>query len=674
MGATGASAPDNDVASSRVGNSPVKNGCVRVGAFLDTSIVEWYQRTQVLTNKNLGPGLLSTCLLVVSCLWTSCTPPGPKALLEGKRLMDQGQWNEAIPRLQKATDLLSTNALAWCYLGLAYHQVGRFDQSFKAYQTALKLDHTMVALRFNLGCLHLDMGNLNTAIDELRAFSLLQPTVADGWVKLGTAQYRARRADEAEKSFKAALAVQARNAEALNGQGMVQAQRQRWQEAVNCFNAASTYETNFAPAVLNSAVIYHQHLNNRPLALQQYRRYLGMNPDGGNQVRAAVAQLERELQPPAPARPTNTVAVAASAPATKTNQPTRTNQTPATVTAEKTSGEANPRNAASNPPVLAANPTASPSPRSPSSRMDLVPATRPVSLSRAPEAARVTPATNPPAHPSPKPAPPPEKPPALEVARVAEDVVVRPAQDVSVPNAASPAAPSPESRPAAPETPLPPKKGFFSRLNPFSRSGSNEGSLAETSSVLRVASREIARPEGLPELPPPSGARYTYLAPQRPADGNRDSAIVAFKRGIKAQKSGDRARAAAEYQVALRTDPGYFDAYYNLGLVALESGDARLSLWAYELALSIQPDSGDARYNLALALKAGGYPTDAAQQLELILKDSPDDSRAHLSLGNLFAQQLKQPRRAREHYLRVIELNPKHPAAGTIRYWLAANP
>jgi tetratricopeptide (TPR) repeat protein len=613
----------------------------------------------VLTNKNLGAGLVWTCVLI-SFLWTGCTPPGPKALLEGKRLMDAGKWEEAIPRLQDATDLLSTNALAWSYLGLAYHQVGRFEQSFKAYQTALKLDHTMVALRFNLGCLHLDMNNLNAAIDELRAFSLLQPSVVDGWVKLGTAQSRARRLDDAEKSFKAALALQARNPEALNGQGMIQAQRHRWQEAVNFFNAAATYETNFAPAFLNSAVIYHQYLNNRPLALQQYRRYLELSPDGGNEVRAAVAQLERELQPPSPSRPStpSAAAVAASAPATKTNHPT------ALAAAEKMPSETNVRTVTNNAPA--------PAPRSASKLLELVPVTKPAVATRTPETSRVTSVTNPPTNVPPKQIPPPEKPPALEVARVPENVVVRPPQDVSASSTASPAGTAP--RTDSSET-SPTKKGFFSRLNPFNRAGSTkEGSGAETSSVPRLASREIARPEGLPELPPPSGARYNYLSPQRPADGNRESAVVAFKRGAKAHKSGDRVRAAAEYQMALRVDPGFFDAYYNLGLVALNSGDARLSLWAYELALSIQPDSADARYNLALALKAGGYPLDAAHQLELLLKENPNDSRAHLSLGNLFAQQLKQPRRAREHYLRVIELNPKHPEAGTIRYWLAANP
>jgi len=268
--------------------------------------------------------------------------------------------------------------------------------------------------------------------------------------------------------------------------------------------------------------------------------------------------------------------------------------------------------------------------------------------------------------------------PGLEPGQVRDSVVVRPAQDLGTSHSTSSATPvassegAPTVRGSAETTPPPAKKGFFSRLNPFGRSGrgSNE---VETASKTDSGTRDLVRPEGLPEVAP-SVSRYAYLSPARPANGNVAAASVEFKRGVKAQKAGNRVQAAADYQAALRSDPGHFDAYYNLGLLALDSGDARLSLWAYEIALAIQPDSADARYNLSLALKAGGYSLDASDQLGIILKQSPDDARAHLSLANLCAQQLRQPRRAREHYLRVLELNPKHPDAATIRYWLAANP
>ena len=91
------------------------------------------------------------------------------------------------------------------------------------------------------------------------------------------------------------------------------------------------------------------------------------------------------------------------------------------------------------------------------------------------------------------------------------------------------------------------------------------------------------------------------------------------------------------------------------------------------MALAIQPDSIDARYNFALALKAGGYVPDAVNELKKILVREPDEVRVHLALGNLYAQKLREPNEAREHYLKVLELDPGNPSAAEIRNWLSLN-
>jgi hypothetical protein len=42
-------------------------------------------------------------------------------------------------------------------------------------------------------------------------------------------------------------------------------------------------------------------------------------------------------------------------------------------------------------------------------------------------------------------------------------------------------------------------------------------------------------------------------------------------------------------------------------------------------------------------------------------------------LGNLCAQSLHDVAQARQHFLRVLELQPDIPQAGDIRFWLSAN-
>src|SRR5436309_1731220 len=120
----------------------------------------------VLTNKNCGVNGTLWLLLAGVCVWLcGCTPPGPRALLQGKKLIDNGQCRAAVAKLERATALLPRNALAWNYLGLAYHGSHQPEQAAKAYRTALTLDHKLTAVRYNLGALYLEQNNLPAAVD-----------------------------------------------------------------------------------------------------------------------------------------------------------------------------------------------------------------------------------------------------------------------------------------------------------------------------------------------------------------------------------------------------------------------------------------------------------------------------------------------------------------------------
>jgi tetratricopeptide (TPR) repeat protein len=128
------------------------------------------------------------------------------------------------------------------------------------------------------------------------------------------------------------------------------------------------------------------------------------------------------------------------------------------------------------------------------------------------------------------------------------------------------------------------------------------------------------------------------------------------------------------YRRAGQLDGSYFEAHYRLGLAAFEAKNYRVALAAWETALALRPDSADARYNFALTLKTAGYHEAAVDELEKLLSLHPDEARGHLILGNLYADQLRDVPRARRHYQRVLQLDPRNPQAQAIRYWLVANP
>src|SRR5215471_6143035 len=248
--------------------------------------------------------------LAAVTFFAGCSPPGPRALLQGRKLLEEGHYAEAVEKLRLATQLLgATNAQAYNYLGVACHQAGNPAEAEKSYQRALALNPDLAEARFNLGCLWLDQNKLEQAKMELTAYTLRRANSFDGWLKLGSAQLRssesgtpfARAAElaAAERSFNAALALNPRNAEAMTSCGLVKVRRGRASEGAQLFNSALNQQSNYAPAMLNLAIVEHQFLNERSQALKRYREYVSLKPTPENteKVRTVISQLEQELAP-----------------------------------------------------------------------------------------------------------------------------------------------------------------------------------------------------------------------------------------------------------------------------------------------------------------------------------------------------------------------------------------
>ncbi len=511
-------------------------------------------------------------------LLAGCTPAGPRALLEGKRLLEQGRPKQAVEELKTATAtaLLKTNAVAWNYLGLACHYSGQAEEAHRAYQHALQCNRDLTEAHYNLGCLWLEQNNLEAARSELTTCTLRRGNWVEALVELGVAQLRLRDPAGAERSFSQALRLSPQNAEALNGLGLVRAQRGHPSDAAAFFASALKAQPHYGPALLDLAIVSHQYLRDRQFASQKYHEYLALKPAPPNAeaVGAVSRQLDEELNPAAARAPANSLA--------------ETNNPPPPPRVAHTNAGPNAARALTPP---------SPAPSTNVARAAAIPAPKPgpASTGAAPSSATAERASR-----TPEPAP-------------------RPARDLPpIATAAIPKAPAPSGRAAA--------------------------------------------------------RRYAYLSPRKPAPGDRAQALRAFEQGLQAQAADRPAEAVQAYTLAARLDPAFFAAQYNLGLAATEARNWPAALAAYEHALAIDPRSADARYNFALVLKQANYLADAVNELDKLLGAHPADARAHLALANLYAQQLRQPAKARQHYLRVLRLEPGLSQADAIRDWLSANP
>lgn len=598
----------------------------------------------MLAKINCVRGALS--FLALALLLCGCTPAGPRALWKGKRCLDRGDIAEALTQFKRATTLLATNAGAWNYLGVALQHAGRPDEAAAAYQTALRLDHDLPEAHFNLGVLSLEQNQPEAAKSELTAYTLQRPNDAAGWLKLGFAQLRGGGDTlPAERSFSAVLSLKVDAAEAYNGLGLASLQAGKPRDAAQFFAAALRSRPGFAPALLNLATVNLEYLHDRRAALAGYQSYLTLTPRPANydEVKALVAGLTQgDLTSTAPA---------AAVVVRNWTSPPETNP--------KIGSAASPHPAAAN---RAESEEASASPAPPRFAGGAAPPAPAVATTGVRQPVRaepepgivVVPRTNRPNHTN-------------------VTVPPRPATTVAASQEPmpSPASDEEQSRP-----------GFWRRL----LRGDDASQAAKPGyrgdSLTPIPPQTEAMPgtksEGKPvePKPPPVGGvvRYVYASPAKPAAGDRRAAQGPFNLARLAEQDEKWAEAARLYEAAANADPSWFEAQYNTGVIAHRLGEYALALPRYELALAIQPDSVDARYNFALALRASGYWLDAADELKKILAANPGEVRAHLALANLCAQSLHDVAQARQHYQRVLELQPDSPQANQIRFWLSANP
>jgi tetratricopeptide (TPR) repeat protein len=543
-------------------------------------------------------------VLMLAIFLSGCGPPGPRALLKGRKLLSDGDYAAAVEKLKTATALMSTNAQAWNDLGVAYQHVGRPADAALAYQRALTLDRDLVEAHYNLGSLWLEQDKPDVAKTEFTAYVLRRSKEPEGWTKLGVAQLRLGDLAAAEKSFNTALSIDAGNAEALNGLGLAQIQRNRPRDAARYFSSATRAQPDYAPALLNLATVARQYLHDNTLALQNYHAYLALTPRRADwdQVNAIVRDLENQMTGTAASPPPNEQRSQRTVASTRT--PSRSNA-PSRRTGEQSS----------------------------SAGME-------TQYRSAPE----------------------KSPPTVEAA---------PPPTNQTPGALRQLNPLNWFRATSPETKVTQSAPSNSNRNPPRPATKSSGS---NLTAFGTPAHPQTKPVHLIQPAPPLFPRYLYLSPSPPRSGNRELAGRPFAQAQQFEREQRYADALAAYRESARLDPSWFEAQYNCGVMAYRLGDYKESLPAYEMTLAIRPDSVGARYNFALALKAAGYVTDAVNELNKILTSTPDDVRAHLALGNLYAQQLHDVARAREQYLKVLQLDPRNAQAADIQFWLSANP
>lgn len=571
-------------------------------------------------------GMAGRRLLVValfSILLTACGPPGRREVLEGRDLLRTGNFEEAIAPLKRAAQILSaappsSQSKVWNLLGVAYHGARQFDSASAAYTRALRLDRDNLAADYNLGCLRLDQGNVQGALDYLKTYVMLRPKDANGFLRLGMAQCRLALAttgvqrnammESARRDLETAAKL-APTSQAQNALGIIELYRKNpgvdsFNTAAGCFQAALKHDPDFWPALLNIAILQQRYLNQPGQALRTYRRFLEVAPNTpqAREVARIIQQLDL--------------------------------QTKITITPE---ARTNPANPSPERPLLSGNP---PIARSKSSSVP--------PPAKSSEVAAVS-------------IPHGEQPPTLAPEPAAPPAAVTPEPEPSP--AISNQNTLPEAEAVAPSSaPPPPRKTFAQKINPLRWFAPEPKTTGSASASPNPEPAVVQR-----------GARYLYPPRVTLIPGNRAEAARWMEQGSQARQQGRLPEAVSAFAQAVKADPTDYEANEALGLSALDNRNYSLALEALNRALILQNDSANARYAFAWTLQRRGYYEDAAHELDKLLAAHPEEVRGHLLLAKLCAERLNQPKLAREHYARALNLDPQNPQAAAIRLWLDQN-
>ncbi len=128
----------------------------------------------------------------------------------GVLLTAEHRYDEAVADLKHALQNTPNDSGAYVDLGIAYDQMGRPDDAEREFQTAIRLSPLSIFAHNQLGQLYFDKERFAEADAQFQASLALGPNVG-AWFGLGLSRWRQGDAARAERDFKNAEAIDARD-------------------------------------------------------------------------------------------------------------------------------------------------------------------------------------------------------------------------------------------------------------------------------------------------------------------------------------------------------------------------------------------------------------------------------------------------------------------------------
>lgn len=191
------------------------------------------------------------------------------------------------------------NALALAEVGRVYRAREQYDVAELVFRKALELGES-AALHNDLGLLELARGDTQAAFEQFRAAIALDAGFAPAHINQGAVLLRAGDYPGAEAEYRAVLEHDRDNVDARVALGVCLRGRGEHRDARREYEQVLEDHPNHAAALFNLGVLLAEFLDDRPGALERFRRYLEVAPGGAPEREMAeryVRDIGAELAP-----------------------------------------------------------------------------------------------------------------------------------------------------------------------------------------------------------------------------------------------------------------------------------------------------------------------------------------------------------------------------------------
>jgi tetratricopeptide (TPR) repeat protein len=149
---------------------------------------------------------------------------------------------------------------------------------------------------------------------------------------------------------------------------------------------------------------------------------------------------------------------------------------------------------------------------------------------------------------------------------------------------------------------------------------------------------------------------------QEKADKKNDDRHHFASLGIHLSQLGDTKKAIRAFKSALKADPKFYPAHYNIGVLYQGSGKFNDAVASYQHALKIKPDYAEAYNNLGITLQALGRLDEGEASFTQAIAFKPDYAEAHYNLG-VTHHELGKLEDSQASYTQAIALKPDYAEA-----------